>query len=359
MNGLAGRLFIAWLICRLIWAAIVYVRGFMYDVQDVRQKKEWQRRPHAQKYRYKPRVSVVIYADNAEAVIGQCIKSIIKGSYRKYEIIVVENASGDNTRQIVTELIASYPKQAIRMIKKRKPIKREAVMASLGKTGYNGEFVLVINADTMLERHTIKNAIHHVAVHQADEVVCNVQFRRQTLDFAGISQYFNSLLASKSRKLTATLTEAVLSQITLVRRSKTTNPVRIYAHDAIITSQPATTYEDVFITAYQAARHNVTKLAFVRHLITAFDVLAFTYLAYAAIALHDTLLFAASWLILVTVLGVAIWNDTSLKTEDKRVFTALLPVAYLFVWIASLVAWAAHLTALSVVVARGLRRQFR
>ena len=53
-----------------------------------------------------PKVSVVVPAYNAEAVIENCVESILSQSMKEIEIIAVEDGSGDSTRSILQKLAA-------------------------------------------------------------------------------------------------------------------------------------------------------------------------------------------------------------------------------------------------------------
>jgi len=51
-----------------------------------------------------PLVSVVMCIRNAELSIGACLKSILKQTYRDFEIVVVDDFSTDKTKQVIEEL---------------------------------------------------------------------------------------------------------------------------------------------------------------------------------------------------------------------------------------------------------------
>lgn len=60
-----------------------------------------------------PLVSVVMPAYNSEKYIGKAIESILNQTYKWFELIVVEDGSGDNTLQVINE----YDDARIKLIK--------------------------------------------------------------------------------------------------------------------------------------------------------------------------------------------------------------------------------------------------
>src|SRR5688572_7405599 len=52
----------------------------------------------------KPKVSVVVPAYNAEAVLGEALESIFAQSYTDYEVIVIDDCSTDRTYAIAKDL---------------------------------------------------------------------------------------------------------------------------------------------------------------------------------------------------------------------------------------------------------------
>ncbi len=61
-------------------------------------------------------VSVLIPAHNEELGIIRCLDSVRRQTYRKLEIIVVDDASSDNTRKLDRQYIKQHPNRSIRLI---------------------------------------------------------------------------------------------------------------------------------------------------------------------------------------------------------------------------------------------------
>ena len=53
-------------------------------------------------------ISIIIPSFNREKLVQRAIKSLIKQSYKKFEIIIIDDASLDNTEIIVNSLIKKY-----------------------------------------------------------------------------------------------------------------------------------------------------------------------------------------------------------------------------------------------------------
>ena len=89
------------------------------------------------------KLSVVIPAYNEEKFIGECLQSIfheIEGKNYDLEIIVVNNASTDNTRDIV----ASHPK--VKLVDE--PDKGLVKARRAGFLASKGELIANLDADT-------------------------------------------------------------------------------------------------------------------------------------------------------------------------------------------------------------------
>ncbi len=93
-------------------------------------------------------VSVIVAAYNSEKTIGRCIESLLALDYYKYEIIVVDNNSTDNTADIIKE----YPVTYLLEKKKGWPAARNT-----GIRYSNAEYVANIDADCFACSDWLKN----------------------------------------------------------------------------------------------------------------------------------------------------------------------------------------------------------
>ncbi len=141
---------------RLLYQSLV---GFIY-LTGVPKK--------ARHLRFEPLVSVLIPAWNEEVGIVKTVQSVLNGTYKNVQIIVIDDGSTDNTAQWVEKAFGKEDK--VTLINEGHRGKAEALNRGLKET--TGEFILTLDADSYLTRRSIgdmvrtlvKNADYDVAI---------------------------------------------------------------------------------------------------------------------------------------------------------------------------------------------------
>lgn len=93
-------------------------------------------------------VSIIVPAYNASATIGNFINSILKQTYKNIELIVVNDGSTDQTKNIVEEIISKFANYNIKLINQE-----NQGMTKARNTGYlnsSGNFVWFLDSDMEL-----------------------------------------------------------------------------------------------------------------------------------------------------------------------------------------------------------------
>ncbi|HEY6118677.1 MAG TPA: glycosyltransferase [Pyrinomonadaceae bacterium] len=106
--------------------------------------------------KYTPFVSVIVPAYNEEMVIEATISSLLASNYEKYEIIVVDDGSQDNTSKIVSEKFGKDGR--VRLFTEANAGKAEALNAGLLHA--KGEVIIALDADTLFAPQTIGALAH-------------------------------------------------------------------------------------------------------------------------------------------------------------------------------------------------------
>ena len=94
-------------------------------------------------------VSVIITTKNEEKNIGMCLKSIKFQSYNNIEIIVVDNQSGDKTKEIAAEFT--------NLVYDKGP--ERSAQRNYGVSVSHGEYVIYIDADMILAPFVIESCV--------------------------------------------------------------------------------------------------------------------------------------------------------------------------------------------------------
>jgi len=103
-----------------------------------------------------PMVSIIVPAYNEEKVIDNAIRTLLEVDYARKEIIVVNDGSVDRTREVVEP----YAKRRfVRLI--NRPNGGKAVALNTGIASANGEIIVAVDADSLIERGALKRLIAH------------------------------------------------------------------------------------------------------------------------------------------------------------------------------------------------------
>ena len=94
---------------------------------------------------YQPRTSIIILAFNGMSHLPECLESIKKQTEQNLEIIVVDNASSDNSAEWVAE---NYPD--VKLIRADKNLGFCKGM-NLGSAHASGKYLLLLNQDVVLD----------------------------------------------------------------------------------------------------------------------------------------------------------------------------------------------------------------
>lgn len=113
------------------------------------------------------KVSIIVPAYNAEKTIERCIKSILSQTYSNIELIVVDDGSTDNTREIVNN-IKNDKIYYIRQVNQGVSVARNS-----GIEKSTGDFLLFVDADDIIDLNLIEDLVKCAEEFSRDIVCCN------------------------------------------------------------------------------------------------------------------------------------------------------------------------------------------
>ena len=116
-----------------------------------------------------PSVSVIVPARNEEAQIGRCVESLLAQDYADYEVIVVDDESGDATAAIVGALATSDPRlRLVSGVPLRDGWLGKTHALSQGVAVASGEILVLTDADTVHHPESISWAVTNLQDSRAD-----------------------------------------------------------------------------------------------------------------------------------------------------------------------------------------------
>ncbi len=114
---------------------------------------------------YKPLISVIVPAHNADAYLGKCLDSLLEQTYKNLQIMVIENGSSDTTLQVAL----SFKDRGVDVFVSS--IIGVCAARNLGIENAIGDYVCFVDADDWVEPIYIEEAVSLMIEHKLDIVV--------------------------------------------------------------------------------------------------------------------------------------------------------------------------------------------
>jgi poly-beta-1,6-N-acetyl-D-glucosamine synthase len=120
-----------------------------------------------------PPVSVLVPAFNEGPVIQAAIRSLIQQDYPRFEVLVVDDGSTDDTYARAAELEGHYGGATVRVVSKRNGGKAAALNTAISLARH--PFVLCMDGDSKLSSTTLREMVRHFADDRVGAVAGNVK----------------------------------------------------------------------------------------------------------------------------------------------------------------------------------------
>lgn len=141
--------------------AYLYITKYTFEIQDG----------------FYPFVSIIVPVYNEGVVVAESIRSLLFLDYSNYEIIVVNDGSTDNTKEIAKTMVGYqkglYGDVKVSLINKPNGGKARALNAGISYS--KAEFVLCMDGDSQLSPDSIRMAVRHFSDPEIGAVAGNVK----------------------------------------------------------------------------------------------------------------------------------------------------------------------------------------
>lgn len=171
---------------------------------------------------YAPFVSIIVPVFNEGKIIKQSILSLLNHDYKNYEIIIVNDGSSDDTKQIAESLVGyqqgKYNKVKISVINQPNLGKARALNAGIYYS--KADFVLCMDGDSQLAPESLKAAVRHFKNPKIGAVAGNVKVLNRKKFFTDLQalEYIEGLNMSRSAQSYIKLVNIIPGPIGLFRR---------------------------------------------------------------------------------------------------------------------------------------------
>lgn len=368
----------------------MYLAGAnLYDIKRFKQQAKSKQRSSGKSLL----VSVLVPAHNEATTIIRCLDSIRTNTHRKLEIIVIDDASTDETAALVRKYIKQHATRDIRLIQKRRNVgKGEALNTALRRYA-TGDLVMTLDADSVLDKKAIKHAIKYFDDPQVVGLAANVRIMDDE-SILGLVQRFEHMIGYRSKKFySVTNSEYIIGGVASTYRREVLKRVRfydtdtitediglslkvisqgnqdqrvVYAADVAAMTEGVGSFPDLLRQRYRwklGSLQNLMKyralfmsrapyhsrmltwyripFAFFGEALLLLEPLCLAYIFILSIQIQNPILFASAYVTISLYLLWNIWPDEHMSTKQKLQMTFYVPVMYFLFFLMNIVQIAA------------------
>lgn len=171
---------------------------------------------------YAPFVSIIVPVFNEGKILKNSILSLLNLDYQNYEIIIVNDGSTDNTRQIAESLVglqqAKYGNVKVSLINQPNLGKARALNAGIYFS--KADFVLCMDGDSQLAPESVRFAVRHFKDPKIGAVAGNVKVLNRKRFFTDLQalEYIEGLNMARSAQSYMKLVNIIPGPIGIFRR---------------------------------------------------------------------------------------------------------------------------------------------
>ena len=171
---------------------------------------------------FAPFVSIIVPVFNEGKIISSSILSLLKLDYKNYEIIIVNDGSTDDTKQVAESMVGiqdgKFGKIKVSLINQPNLGKARALNAGIYFS--KSEFVLCMDGDSQLAPESIKVAVRHFKDPKIGAVAGNVKVLNRKRFFTDLQalEYIEGLNMARSAQSYIKLVNIIPGPIGIFRR---------------------------------------------------------------------------------------------------------------------------------------------
>ena len=313
----------------LLIAASVYDAVLISRRQQLKALMRRLRRPR------QPWVTVLLYADNNAASIEASLDSLRKSYYHHYDVVVINNASTDHTKQVLKSYLQKHTRVAFRIFQKRKKTAKLTALREGYRLSQKGELVLVMNANSKVERDFIKAGVARFVANEKLSALEARQCYLTPFEFTSLAAQFwqlSYLFYKKSLSL-ARITRVRVGTSTVIYRAPVFKKARsvkcLYDASLMVRIQSA---PPVF------ENHEAAATMIARAIAALGLILLMSYFIVIAARLESSSMLTLSWLALSLWGIVTIWSDETKTLTKKLALVVTAPLLYFLLYV-QLILW--------------------
>jgi group 2 glycosyl transferase len=118
------------------------------------------------------KVSIIVPVYNVEKYLAKCLDSLVNQTLEDLEIIVVDDGSRDNSKQIIDEFQTKYPDKIKSFVKKNGGL---SDARNFGLDRASGEYIGFVDSDDYVTAEMFEEMYSLAQKYDAEMVICNLQ----------------------------------------------------------------------------------------------------------------------------------------------------------------------------------------
>ena len=369
----------------LLHMGLFVVGGNIYDILEFRRNKKLDWRVK----KYRPVISVLIPAFNEEKVIERCLNSVTANRYKNFEIIVINDASTDNTATLVKKIIKEKPNKNIKLINRKKNYGKASGLTYALKKHAKGELVMVLDGDAAIAHDALRKATNHFVNDKVSGLAANVRVIEDKT-ILNLLQRFEYLISYRAKKFYSVAgAELIVGGVGSVYRreivkkfgyysddswtediglsmkiaaSGSKNNRLIYAMDVIAYTESVESLRGLFTQRYRWKLGNLQNLirfsasyyrnrseqnammlwyripvSYISEFLLLLEPFLVAFALYISIMSQNIVVFASAYVLLMTYTFFVLWSDEYLGAPRKALLSLYVPSIYFLLYIMSLV----------------------